>query len=184
LGFNAGGVWYDVDRIYPAPLAPLLPGATFTANDSDWIYGFHTGVHAQWGHWGFGVEVAYSGCGKAGQRFAGLPTPPFIAGAVAHNKITNIFTVGPRLGYAWDRWMIYGTGGYAFATIKGSYTSAFTGLEILCPPAQAANFCGSSFNDGWFAGGGFEYMIHKGTVVDVIVGAEYQHIDVGTRRAF
>ena len=27
--------------------------------------------------------------------------------------------IGPRLGYAVDRWMVYGTGGYAAGTIKG-----------------------------------------------------------------
>ena len=39
------------------------------------------------------------------------------------HKITNLFTVGPRLGYAWDRLMIFATGGYASANLKGAYCS-------------------------------------------------------------
>jgi hypothetical protein len=31
-------------------------------------------------------------------------------------------------------------------------------------------------------GGG--YMVHKGTLVDVLLGVEYQHYDVGSKTAF
>ena len=54
------------------------------------------------------------------QGSVALPTPPFAADTSAYNKITNLFTVGPRLGYAFDRWMIYGTGGYASAEHQGA----------------------------------------------------------------
>jgi hypothetical protein len=39
---------------------------------------------------------------------------------------------------------------------------------------------GATRNSGWYAGGGFDYMVHKGSLVDVILGVEYQHYDVGT----
>ena len=41
-----------------------------------------------------------------------------------------------------------------------------------------------SRNNGWYAGGGFDYMVHKGPLVDVILGLEYQHFDVGSKNAF
>ena len=28
---------------------------------------------------------------------------------------------------------------------------------------------------GWYVGTGFDYMVHKGSLVDVILGVEYQH---------
>jgi hypothetical protein len=34
------------------------------------------------------------------------------------------------------------------------------------------------------AGGGFDYMAHRGALVDVILGVEYQHFDVSAARAF
>jgi hypothetical protein len=49
-------------------------------------------------------------------------------------------------------------------------------------PGSSGN--GASRNDGWYAGGGFDYMVHKGPLVDVILGVEYQHYDVGSERAF
>ena len=42
----------------------------------------------------------------------------------------------------------------------------------------------ASRNDGWYAGGGFDYMVHKGPLVDVILGLEYQHYDVSGKTAF
>ena len=43
---------------------------------------------------------------------------------------------------------------------------------------------GASRNTGWYAGGGFDYMVHKGPLVDVLLGLEYQHYDVGSKNAF
>ena len=34
------------------------------------------------------------------------------------------------------------------------------------------------------AGGGFDYMVHKGPLVDVLLGVEYQHFDVRSKNAF
>ena len=96
------------------------------------------------------------------------------------HKITNLFTVGGKLGYAWDRWMIYGSGGYASADLKGTYCNSLTGL---CGPT-ATNQHGAVKADGWYAGGGLDFMVHKGALVDVLLGVEYQHFDVSGGEAF
>ena len=177
VGFNIGGVWTEVDRHYPnLPLLGIQPDYKSKGNDA--IYGFHAGAQGQWGQWVLGVEAGYSAGFKEMQStVALLPLPDIGPNNEAYNKITNLFTVGPRLGFAWDRWMIYGTGGYAIATIKGQYANG-AGLQ------QFPSLHGSSWNDGWFAGGGFEYMVHKGALVDVVLGAEYQHFDVRDKSAY
>jgi hypothetical protein len=75
--------------------------------------------------------------------------------------------------------MVFVTGGGASATLKGQSCSNVTGL------------CGVTSSNGqtrdqwgWYAGGGFDYMVHKGPLVDVILGVEYQHYDVGNKNAF
>jgi outer membrane immunogenic protein len=179
VGFSIGGVWTEVERFYPNLGAVGFPPSTFTSDGDDVIFDLHAGWQWQWGQWVLGAEVGYSAGTKEMVSTVVLPTPPFNAiGISAYNKITDLFTVGPRLGFAWDRWMIYGTGGYATAAIKGQYIVTTTGLQFS--PA----FHGQSWNHGWFAGAGFEYMIHKGALVDVILGAEYQHFDVSSERAF
>ena len=110
---------------------------------------------------------------------AGVVTNP--ANTFFEHKITNLFTVGPRLGYAWDRFMIFATGGYASADLKTAACSTVTGL---CDQTSLAISTVQSRNSGWYAGGGFDYMVHKGPLVDVLLGLEYQHFDVGSKNAF
>jgi outer membrane immunogenic protein len=179
VGGNVGGIWSTVDQTFPSPLG-FGPGPgsqnNFSTSPNEGIFGFHAGAQWQWGAWVLGVEAALSGCFQECQAFSGIVTNP--ANTFFEHKITNLFTVGPRLGYAWDRLMIFGTGGWASANIKGQYENATTAVEFN--PA----FSGQSRNNGWYAGGGFEYMVHKGPLVDVILGAEYQHFDVRSNRAF
>jgi outer membrane immunogenic protein len=187
IGGNVGGVWYDVNRHFPnaAGVGGFLSGTAndFTTSDTDGIFGFHAGAQWQWGAWVLGVEAALSGCFEECRGFSGvLPTPAFTANTTAEHKITNLFTVGPRLGYAWDRWMIFATGGWASANLKGTYCLVTTGQ---CDGGTGTIQNGASRNNnGWYAGGGFDYMVHKGSLVDVILGVEYQHFDVRGERAF
>jgi outer membrane immunogenic protein len=154
IGGNVGGVWYDITRSYTG--APPFVGPAFnqTTTDSDGIFGFHAGAQVQYGAWVWGVEAALSACFDECRSFTGvLPTPPFTANLTHEHKMTNLFTVGPRLGYAWDRWMWFVTGGGASATLKGQTCSNVTGL------------CGVTSSNGqtrdqwgWYVGTGFDYM--------------------------
>ena len=113
--------------------------------------------------------------GRCGATWSAL-NPPFNGAAPANltavNKITNLFTGRPALGLCLGSADDLRHGRLGFANIKGQYENANTAVEFN--PA----FSGQSRNNGWYAGGGFEYMVHKGPLVDVILGAEYQHFDV------
>jgi outer membrane immunogenic protein len=186
VGFNAGDTWYDSNRHFPTPgaggfgVAGVNPD--FSTSGGDGIYGFHAGAQWQWGVWVLGAEAALSECfgecrSISGLRPVALGAPPDSFG---EHKITNLFTAGPRLGYAWDRWMIFATGGWASADLKGTHCST---ISNLCgPPITTLN--GASRNSGWYAGGGLDVVVHTGALVDVILGAEYQHYDVSRRSAF
>ena len=176
IGFNAGGVWNEINRSFKVGGAV---NPNFGTNDSDGIFGFHAGAQWQWGAWVLGAEAALSGCFSECRATSGVVPPPGIAAnTFFQHKITNLFTVGPRLGYAWDRFMIFATGGYASADLK---TAACNALTNACDQTR---FNGASHNTGWYAGGGFDYMVHTGPLVDVLLGAEYQHFDVGSKNAF
>jgi outer membrane immunogenic protein len=181
IGFNAGATWYDVNRHFTGVGGGFLPSADVGTNDSDGIFGFHAGAQWQWGAWVVGAEAALSGCFRECRSNSTVNTSPIFGPTqFAEHKITNLFTVGPRLGYAWDRLMIFATGGWASANLKGSFCSRITG--ICDGPGSGGN--GASRNSGWYAGGGFDYMVHKGPLVDVLLGLEYQHFDVSGKNAF
>src|SRR3954470_7777474 len=88
IGFNAGGVWNEINRNF------LVGGAVnpnFGTNDSDGIFGFHAGAQWQWGAWVLGVEAALSGCFKECVSNTGtLPVSAgFAANTSAQHKLTN-----------------------------------------------------------------------------------------------
>jgi outer membrane immunogenic protein len=177
IGFNAGGTWYDVTHIFVTPGA-ITPNVT--TNGSDGIVGFHAGAQWQWGAWVLGAEAALSGCFQECRSTSGvLPVSQgFEPNIFGEHKITNLFTAGPRLGYAWDRWMIFATGGWASANLKNAHCNPITNLCGGGPSGASRN------NNGWYAGGGFDVMVHRGALVDVILGVEYQHFELSGERAF
>ncbi|HEY0567906.1 MAG TPA: outer membrane beta-barrel protein [Xanthobacteraceae bacterium] len=187
VGFNIGGQWNDVDRQFPnATGGGFVAGRPFSTESRDGIFGFHAGLQYQFGYWVLGIETALNAGFDEMRSVSGLlpasvgGLPGFTPNTTGEHKVTNLFTVGPKIGYAFDRWMIYGTGGYASADLKGTYCNATTGI---CGPGITTQN-GQSRNSGWFAGAGIDYMIHKGSLVDVLLGAEYQHWDVDSKNAF
>jgi len=193
VGGSIGGVWTDAHRFMPNLPQVGIPAQTFTSHGNDTIYDVHVGLQWQWQQWVLGVEGGYSqGAKGIGSSVSVSPPEPFTSLA-ATTHLTELFTVGPRVGYAWDRVMAYGTGGYALERINGSYTCKDTGLPVLpgpgaCSavfgPAAQLDFGGVTFNNGWFAGFGLEVMAWRGPGFDVILGAEYQHFEAEQKLAF
>ncbi len=69
-----------------------------------------------------------------------------VATATINNRWLTL--VDARLGYAWDRLLVYGKGGWAFGGVSNS------NLNVGATPLLAS---ASSSNNGWTAGAGLEY---------------------------
>ena len=159
IGGNVGGVWYDHTRSYTGAPPFIGPAFNHTTSDSDGIFGFHAGAQWQWGAWVLGVEAALSACFDECRSYTDVLPPRFAPNLTHEHKMTNLFTVGPRLGYAWDRWMWFVTGGGASATLKGQTCSNVTGLcGLMTGNGQTRD------QWGWYVGTGFDYMVHKGSL--------------------
>src|SRR6185437_1118036 len=72
-------------------------------------------------------------------------------------KVENLGTVRGRIGYAWDRFLVYGTGGWAWSSRVSAFCSS-------CIPTDDSH----SLN-GYTVGGGVEY----GFTPNLSVKAEY-----------
>jgi outer membrane immunogenic protein len=169
LGVSAGWVQSSYNWAYtnPAPVGCCVP---FSATVNDVELDFHAGAQVQWRHLVLGVEAGINGFGSARNAsqvgcIVGLPT------TACQIQPRDIGTAGGRLGLAFHNWMIYGDGGGAWGGVRS---------QLFTPPLGFFDFTQGKYS-GWYAGGGLEYAIHRGTLVDVIVGAEYQHIDLGTQ---
>ncbi|MFA5951765.1 MAG: outer membrane beta-barrel protein [Hyphomicrobium sp.] len=75
------------------------------------------------------------------------------------SRLTDYGTIRGRLGYTFGRWMIFGTGGYAF----GDLSVKNSGLEE------------SKTLSGWTAGGGVEWVWNN----DLTLRGELAHISLG-----
>jgi outer membrane immunogenic protein len=94
-----------------------------------------------------------------------------------NSETRSMATVRGRLGFTWDRLMLYGTGGAAFTRVD---TILATDCRIAgCANSGGANFTVGKFSSsltGWVAGGGIEWMLAN----NWLARAEYLHADFGT----
>jgi len=166
IGGSAGYAWGDVDWVYHDPTG-VLADRPITNNPASADGGFgggHVGYQRQFGAWVLGVEANYL---HGGSSIEGAELC-FSQSFTCHVRLSNWWTVGGRLGYASDRWMIYGTGGYASGSIRTHEVTNATGAVV---------FPTSGSHDGWFAGAGIEYAITNW----IVLGVEYSHLDFDTK---
>ena len=136
------------------------------------IGGIHAGAQYEWANnWVLGAELAWFSTFNdslvTGAPNLGCPNPAVTCQA----GVASVFTVGPRLGYAWRDVLFYGTAGYASGEINAR--------EIV-PAAPVILDSITKRQDGWFAGAGVDWAAWKGRQTAIIVGLEYKHVDLGT----
>ena len=117
-------------------------------------------------NWVVGIEGAAAGGNIGGSTGFALTVIP---GDTATFKETTDFltSVTGRVGYAWDRWLLYGKGGAAWA---GNRYSAFDAIAIY-------DFEGLETRLGWTAGAGIEWALWN----DWSLKLEYDYYGFGTR---
>jgi outer membrane immunogenic protein len=136
------------------------------------------GYNWQHGHFVVGVEADIDAAGIDGKfvqspiiQNNGTPFPGAGNNITVHQRTDALSTVRPRLGFAFGRFLLYGTGGLAIAHVG---YSANTDFRPVGTEQYPANF--SKTQKGWAAGGGAEVAIGGGFTVK----GEYLRYDVGS----
>lgn len=166
-GFYIGGQigWArahdDASIVNPGiPVAINLP---FTVDMDGVIGGAHVGYNLQINRWVLGIEGTVDGSNLNKSFVVGV-CPLFCGNATTDIGIQG--SVRGRLGVAFDRVLLYGTGGVAIADITNTYdTTAFGG--------GFARIGGTRV--GWTAGGGIAYAVTN----NWSVRGEYRFSDFG-----
>ncbi len=167
-GLHAGGGLGQKDLTDTAGV--LSPTTGFTAVNlgiSGYMLGGQIGCDYQFApNWILGIEGAVSGGNIGGKT---VFAPPGIPGDTTTFKETTDFLMSAtaRVGYTWDRWMLYAKGGFADA---GDKYDAFD-------TAATYNFEGLENRIGWTAGAGVEWALWE----DWSVRLEYDYYGFGTR---
>jgi len=115
-----------------------------------------------------GLENDYSWTDKNGSAH---DLKPFNTQTLNTTKEKWIDTLRGRIGYAFDRFLVYGTGGVAFA-----------GTDVTVATPGFATVTDSKSRTGWVAGVGGEWAAYTGPLGALTVKLEYLHADFGTSR--
>lgn len=148
VGANAGYGWGNVNRSGGVAI-------TNTGDLDGFVGGGQIGYNYQMGQFVIGAEADIQGADlSTGGNLGALRV-----------KTDYFGTVRARVGVAFDRFMPYVTGGWAYGNVK-------TSIPALGFSAD------NSHTGGWTLGGGLEYAVTN----NLIAGVEYLYVDLGEKR--
>jgi outer membrane immunogenic protein len=192
-----------------------FPGHNDATNNKP-IGGGQMGFNFQFGHFVVGGEGGFSGnTSEAGEKSSEFqtnqlfPNEQTVTAETTYTSIRKVDTnwngfIGGHVGFAWNRFLFYGSGGAAFSDVHftamdkadTSFFSPCDGGLQPCPgtprtvqpsPPVGTVFIGevvnkkaSSHKDvltGWYGGGGALYALTN----NVNVGVDYKHVDFGDK---
>jgi outer membrane immunogenic protein len=147
-------------------------------NSDGIVGGIHGGYNWQFApQWVAGIEADISWSGIRANSSARLvPTGgcPVNCDVFMRNDAEFLGTVRARLGHAWDRWLVYATGGYAYGRMKYDGDTV-VGTVIITHYATGTV---STTKSGWTIGGGIEHAL-AGNWSNWTVKGEYLYYNFG-----
>jgi outer membrane immunogenic protein len=193
VGVNAGGAWgtfraRTTTDFNPAPLggpsvynisnpredvAALASVGAQDLKGSSFTGGGQAGYNWQRDRIVLGIEADMSYVHLRGADSRTTPYP--ILGGLFTMTVASqaaadwLFTLRPRVGFAYSNWLFYGTGGLALTELRGNFT--FT--DTLGPALETGSI--SQIKAGWTVGAGTEVGLGRGWTVK----AEYLYVDFG-----
>jgi outer membrane immunogenic protein len=185
IGGNVGAGWrrdtWTINQIAGPITGPTVVGVTDNWGDSQLVGGGQAGCNYQWSNWVIGFELGATGFSSNNHNlFPIAPVLPlgFPAGSTGFIDLTNathgIYSASARLGYAWDRWLWYVKGGYAYTTVdlNAIATTGAVGFGAALANGGAFAPAPSAIRmDGFVAGAGVEYALTD----HLIAGLEYDY---------
>jgi outer membrane immunogenic protein len=166
IGGKLGGVWSDLNWTQDANLFNGgIPGAAADFSPSGFAGGIIGGGNVQIGQWIFGAELSYSGVSLSQT----ITSPYFPATDTFSSKIDYIGTVEARIGYSFNRVLVFGKGGWAGSNASLTLVNNVTGATSVT----------DDFVDGWTIGGGVELL----TWSSFVIGLEYDYVSLNLSTA-
>ncbi|WP_246721976.1 outer membrane protein [Methylosinus sp. H3A] len=157
IGGHVGYAWADdkgASVSWPGVVAPV------TFSPSGVIGGVHVGYNWQWSRWVAGLEGDADGASLGSTVEAPIPLLGS-ASVTARSPVQG--SIRGRFGYAFDRILVYATGGAIWGGILNTYH--------LLPIGNSF----STTRTGWTAGGGVEYALND----DWSARIDYRYADFG-----
>jgi outer membrane immunogenic protein len=164
IGGHAGGAWDNRD----VGLFDTISGEKIgigKTKASGFLGGGQIGLDYQFApNWVIGIEADVSGANLKNTGLNNSGSTNISVGSVQHDNTIDLFgTVRGRVGYASSNWLLFGSGGFAWANEEVTRTQPGTVEKA------------SNTGKGWTAGGGLEW----GFAQNWTARAEYLHVELG-----
>jgi outer membrane immunogenic protein len=159
FGLHSGWAWADINSAF-VNAAGVPTGASDSVEHDAQVVGGQIGIQHQFGNFVLGVEASLTSSFRDG--FANVTCPNVTR--TCGKRFDDVFSVGPRLGWAMGKWMPYVTGGYANTAISHESFDTGPGTNVLL---------GRERFDGWYIGGGVDMALAHGWTV----GLDYRHYE-------
>jgi outer membrane immunogenic protein len=155
VGGHAGAAWSNVS--YTTVASGF--SEDFGFDPSSFIGGLQVGCQYQWNSWVFGLEGTFSATHLNQTHVDALNSA-----SVRSIDIDKVGTIAPRVGYTWDRTMLYFKGGWAGVRVNKHAANLATGVFV--------DFTETS--SGWTIGAGLEHVPWK----NIVVGLAFDYYNV------
>jgi outer membrane immunogenic protein len=174
-GAHIGAAYGHIDAIDVQPpqggffsdlIVPGGAGSGFGFSDTNIAGGLHLGYQWQSDQFVFGGEATWT----ATAIDKTITSPYFPDSDIETGKLKHYATVVGRVGYAFDRFMVYAKGGYAGGEVsfRAHDFNSF---------AQGVTYEQSGWQNGYAVGLGVDYALTD----KLILGVDYTHIDLGSK---
>jgi outer membrane immunogenic protein len=167
IGGQIGYAWTSGNNQFDGFVDDTFVDSSFGGTPSGVIGGGHVGFNYQINQWVLGLEGSVDGTSLSNTAVLAFPDGSTLT---AHSTADIQGSIRGRLGIAWDRVLIFATGGVAFGGFN-------TNISLAAQPI----FASASRSDtrvGWTVGGGIEYAVTNNWSIQ----AEYRFTDFGTIR--
>jgi len=185
LGGHVGGGWGRKEFSDPIGALFAPPGEVVRVNTSGFLGGGQIGCDWQFApNWVIGIEGAASWADIKGDTF--VPVTP----GTLHAKTDFLASATGRVGWTWDRWMLFAKSGAAWDHDKYDFTGQ-TLLPCFGEPGglldcvtkvkavpTAFDFAASETRTGWTVGAGVEWAFWNNWSAKL----EYDFYEFGRRR--
>lgn len=179
VGANIGGAFHEASTNdlngWGANGTPPYVSQWFKSETTTFSFGGQVGYNLQVSNFIFGVETDLNHIGASNT----IVPPNTLAttcgagcGVSATNELTWLSTFRGRVGFAFDRIMVFGTAGFAVGQVNNHWGWGFPGFSD-------SQFSSSGTKTGYVYGGGIELMLAPKWTVR----AEAMHVDLGTSRS-
>jgi outer membrane immunogenic protein len=176
IGGHVGYGWGDVDVVSGPVAATALGGVAGTGLTSYDVDGIIGGGQVGW-NWQpvgspfvFGIEGDISASGMDGSGTV-APVGILVAGTAMSTEVDFLATVTGRIGYAWNNWLWYVKGGWAYIEQDHRFSTLAGVVGTV-----------SDSRSGWTIGTGAEWSLANwGMGPNWSAKLEYNYLDFGDR---